>query len=91
MWLPLTVLRRLDCVLEGTKAFDREVKPHVPDARIDRGIRDHKDGEVGKVGCEINFNRYFYKYTPSRPLEAIEADIRKIEKESMEMLPRCVS
>jgi type I restriction enzyme M protein len=66
--------------------FNREVRPHVPDAWIDRGIRDHKDREVGKVGYEINFNRYFYKYTPPRPLEAIEADIRKIEKEIMEML-----
>jgi len=66
--------------------FDREVIPHVPDAWIDRGIRDHKDGGVGKVGYEINFNRYFYKYAPPRPLEAIEADIRKIEKEIMEML-----
>lgn len=66
--------------------FDREVKPHVPDAWIDRGIRDHKDGEVGKIGYEINFNRHFYKYSPPRPLEAIEADIRKIEKEIMQML-----
>ena len=66
--------------------FDREVRPHVQDAWIDRGIRDHKDGEVGKVGHEINFNRYFYKYAPPRPLEAIEADIRKVEKEIMEML-----
>jgi hypothetical protein len=23
-----------------------------------------KDGEAGKVGYEINFNRYFYKYQP---------------------------
>ena len=66
--------------------FDREVKPHVPDAWINIAIRDHKDGEIGKVGYEINFNRYFYKYRPPRPLEEIEADIKAIEKEIIEML-----
>ena len=66
--------------------FDREVKPHVPDAWINIAIRDHKDGEIGKVGYEINFNRYFYKYQPPRPLEEIEADIKAIEKEIIEML-----
>ncbi len=30
--------------------FDREVKPHVPDAWIDTDRRDPKDGEVGLVG-----------------------------------------
>lgn len=30
--LPMTVLRRMDCVLEGTK---EEVLPHVPDAWVD--------------------------------------------------------
>ncbi len=66
--------------------FDREVKPHVPDAWIDTGKRDHKDGEVGLIGYEINFNRYFYVYTPPRPLEEIEADIRDIEKDIVRML-----
>jgi type I restriction enzyme M protein len=66
--------------------FDREVKPYVPDAWINTAIRDHKDGEAGKVGYEINFNRYFYKNEPPRPLEEIEADIRKIEKEIIDML-----
>ena len=53
---------------------------------INTAIRDHKDGEVGKVGYEINFNRYFYQYTPPRPLEEIEADIREIEKDIVQML-----
>ncbi|MCA9605149.1 MAG: SAM-dependent DNA methyltransferase, partial [Myxococcales bacterium] len=66
--------------------FEREVKPHVPDAWIDRGRRDPKDGEVGLVGYEINFNRYFYEYRPPRPLEAIEADIQAIEKDIVAML-----
>ena len=44
--------------------FEREVEPHVPDAWIDTARRDHKDGLVGHVGYEINFNRYFYRYVP---------------------------
>ena len=66
--------------------FDREVKPHVPDAWINKAIVDHKDGKVGKVGYEINFNRYFYKYQPPRPLEAIEADIKAVEQDIVKML-----
>jgi len=69
-----------------TAFFDREVKPHVPDAWINMAIRDEKDGLVGKVGYEINFNRYFYEYQPPRPLEEIEADIRILEKDILEML-----
>jgi type I restriction enzyme M protein len=66
--------------------FEREVKPHVPDAWIDTDKRDPKDGQVGLIGYEINFNRYFYRYTPPRPLEEIESDIRDIETEIMRML-----
>ncbi len=66
--------------------FAREVQPHVPDAWINTAIHDEKDGEVGKVGYEINFNRYFYKYQPPRPLEEIEADIKTLEREILEML-----
>lgn len=58
--------------------FEREVRPHVPDAWMDRG----KD----KVGYEINFNRHFYKYTPPRPLEEIDAELKKAEEEIMRLL-----
>ena len=66
--------------------FEREVKPHVTDAWIDDSKRDAKDGEVGIVGYEINFNRYFYRYSPPRPLEDIEADIQGIEADIVQML-----
>jgi type I restriction enzyme M protein len=66
--------------------FECEVAPHVPDAWIDTSKRDPKDGRVGLVGYEINFNRYFYRYIPPRPLEAIEADIRAIEGDILRML-----
>jgi len=48
--------------------------------------RDNKDGRIGIVGYEINFNRYFYKYEPPRPLEEIDADIKTLEAEILAML-----
>jgi type I restriction enzyme M protein len=66
--------------------FDREVLPHVTDAWISDTVRDIRDGALGKVGYEINFNRYFYKYQPPRTLEAIEADIKEVEGEILAML-----
>ncbi len=58
--------------------FEREVRPHIPDAWMDR--------DKDKVGYEINFNRYFYKYKPPRPLEEIDADLKKAEKEILQLL-----
>ncbi len=66
--------------------FAREVKPYVPDAWVDAGRRDRKDGEGGVVGYEINFNRYFYRYEPPRPLEEIEADIKAVEHDILTLL-----
>jgi type I restriction enzyme M protein len=54
------------------------VLPHAPAAWVDEAKM--------KVGYEINFNRYFYQYTPPRPLEAIEAEIRDVEREIAELL-----
>jgi len=56
--------------------FEREVKPHVPDAWIDESKRDEQDGEVGVVGFEIPFNRHFYVFQPPRPLEEIDCDLK---------------
>ena len=71
--------------------FEREVKPHVSDAWIDTTRRDPQDGNVGLVGYEINFNRYFYEYRPPRPLEEIEADIQQVEKDIAAMLQEMAS
>lgn len=56
----------------------REVLPHVPDAWIDY--------TKTRIGYEISFNRYFYKYKPPRPLDDIEGEIRSLEREIAEML-----
>lgn len=66
--------------------FEREVLPHVPDAWIDTAKRDAADGLVGLVGYEINFNRWFYRYTPPRPLGEIEGEIRGLEADIVRML-----
>lgn len=66
--------------------FEREVKPHVPDAWIDTSKRDSRDNQVGLVGYEINLNRYFYRYTPPRLLQEIEGEIRGIEQDIRRML-----
>jgi len=66
--------------------FNREVIPHVPLAWIDTKKTDDKDGKVGVVGYEIPFNRYFYKFVPPRPLEEIDAELEKLNKEIMELL-----
>lgn len=68
--------------------FTREVLPHVPDAWIseDKKYCDHKDGQIGKVGYEISFARYYYQYTKPKDLEIIAADIKSNEKNIAEML-----
>lgn len=58
--------------------FEREVRPHVPDAWIDE--------TKTKIGYEINFTKYFYKYQPLRPLADIRADILILERETEGML-----
>jgi type I restriction enzyme M protein len=56
----------------------REVLPHVSDAWVDESKT--------KIGYELNFNRYFYKYIPPRPLEVIESELKQIESEIAAML-----
>lgn len=58
--------------------FKTDVLPFAPDAWMDRT----KD----KVGYEINFNRHFYEYTPPRDLKLIDADLKKVEAEILELL-----
>ena len=77
---------RVPLIEDVNAFFEREVKPNVPDAWIDECKTDAKDKKVGIVGYEINFNRYFYRYSPPRPLEDIEADIQGIEEDIVRML-----
>lgn len=58
--------------------FEKEVLSYYPDAWMDR----KKD----KIGYELNFTQYFYKYEPPRPLEEIEADIKKVTAEIQDLI-----
>ncbi|MEQ8228172.1 MAG: class I SAM-dependent DNA methyltransferase [Rhodospirillales bacterium] len=59
----------------------REVLPFVPDAWVDENYTDARDKQVGRVGYEFNFNRYFYQYMPPRPLEEIDTELKALEAE----------
>ena len=58
--------------------FSREVEPHLPDSWI--------DFNKSKVGYEINFTKYFYKYKPLRSSEDITRDLLELDKESENLL-----
>lgn len=58
--------------------FAREVLPHVPDAWIDHTRT--------KTGYEIPFNRHFYIFTPPRPLEEIDAELKQVTDQILEMI-----
>lgn len=60
------------------KYLKREVKPQLPDAWIDRT----KD----KVGYELNFTKYFFRYTPLRDVREIAEDLRKLDIEIQKLL-----
>lgn len=62
--------------------FEREVLPFANDAwwnKIDM-----------KIGYEINFNKYFYNYTPPRSLKDIAADLLANEEETENLLKEIV-
>ncbi len=54
--------------------FLREVRPYVSDAWINL--------PQTKIGCEISFNKYFYKPVPLRSLEENERDILELDRQS---------
>jgi type I restriction enzyme M protein len=66
--------------------FAREVLTHLGDAYIDETFRDDTDKGIGRVGYEINFNRFFYQYVPPRKLFDIDADLKQVEAEIAELL-----
>jgi type I restriction enzyme M protein len=69
----------------------REIVPHVPDAWVDPDYADEHDGQPGRVGYEINFNRYFYTYTPPRPLAEIETDLQAAQARIADLMEEIIT
>lgn len=76
-------MKELVSLTEDIGAYmKREVLPFAPDAVVDTAVVDEQDGQVGVVGYEVNFNKYFYKYVPPRSPEVIAKEILELEKET---------
>ena len=60
--------------------FDREIKPYNPEAWIEKSKT--------KVGYEIPFTRYFYKYETPEPSEDIEKRLSVLESDIMASLTK---
>ena len=73
------------------KYFESEIIPFIPDAWVDKSYTDEADGKVGRVGYEINFNRYFYNYEPPRPLAEIDEELKQLEVEIAKLINVVVS
>jgi type I restriction enzyme M protein len=58
--------------------FEREVKPHAPDAWINE--------DKTKVGYEIPFNRHFYVFEPPRSLAEIDVDLKQVTGRILRMI-----
>jgi len=63
--------------------FEKEVLPFAQDAWWNK--------DETRTGYEINFNKYFYKYTPPRSLKEIAADLFAIEVETENLLKEIIS
>lgn len=68
--------------------MEKEVWPFVSDAWVNNTVTDMRDGETGKVGYEIPFTRSFYVYSPPRPIEEIETEIKGLQAKLVEQMSR---
>lgn len=68
--------------------MQREVLPHVPDAKafFEENLGAKKP--VVKTGAEIPFTRYFYKYQQPQPSEELEKQFMELEKSVSERIKR---
>ncbi len=65
---------RVALTLDPEIYFEKEVKPHLPNAWFDY--------DNARIGYEINFTKYFYKYLPLRSINEIISDLKKLEEDS---------
>jgi len=60
--------------------FKREVLPHAADTWT------WIDHDKTKVGYEIPFNRHFYVFKPPRPLAEIDAELKGVADQILNMI-----
>jgi len=58
--------------------MQQEVLPHIPDAWVDESKT--------RIGYEINFTKYFYRYQPLRSLDEIRNDIMALETATLGLI-----
>ena len=68
--------------------MQREVLPHVPDAKAFFDEDLSKKKPVIKTGAEIPFTRYFYKYQQPEPSEKLEQQFIDLEKSVNERIQK---
>jgi len=64
---------RIPLTVDIEEYYNKEVQPHLPTSWMDRS----KD----KVGYEVNFTKYFYKYKPLRGIDEITKDLMELDNE----------
>ena len=67
-------IENIPLTLSIDEFFNTEVKKYYPDAWY--------EPDESKIGYEINFNKYFYKYVPPRSSEEILRELQALDKET---------
>ena len=64
--------------ITGPLAKRMRLAPHAPDAWMDQ--------DMDRIGYKINFDRHFHRYTPPRPLEETDVELKEAEEEITRLL-----
>lgn len=83
---------RIPLDMDPHSYFEKEVEPYVENAWINdsKKYHDEKDGKLGTVGYEINFNRYFIDYESPRPIEDIDSELKYLKREISDLMEKTV-
>lgn len=76
------------CLTGGTASagdFLREARPSARDVSIDHETADERDGGIGKVGYQINFNRMFFRYQPPRSNQETDPELTCAEQPNVKL------
>ncbi|WP_049986565.1 type I restriction-modification system subunit M [Halobellus rufus] len=90
-----TDLRMRERVPLGTDPrdyFEEEVSPYLENAWINESSKyyDDEDGELGVVGYEINFGRYFYEYDSGRSIDSINEELSEVWRTLQDEIPEII-